>query len=135
MRRTYKNRIKRSRNTIKNKYRKTSNKRKFRKGGLGAARQAFRSRFVQGAAQTGKQIVSEVSKDVAGRLTKSTLQDENEGTVSQRTQRIIKRAFNVPPSKVRTPKISTPKLTVPKTSLISPPDQISKSTSKFKLMR
>jgi len=117
-----------------------SKKYRYRKGGFGSARQAFTRRFVQGATQTGKQIISEVGKDIAGRVTKSTLQDENEGTVSERADRIVKRAFNVPRDKPTTPKLTTPKLTTMKqstlkTPLVVPFQPIAKDFGKIRAMR
>lgn len=140
MRRTYRNRFRRHMKTKRRKRQTKSKKRSYRKGGLGSARQAFTRRFIQGATQTGKQLVSEVSKDVAGRLTKSTLQDENEGTIVDKANRIVKRAFNVPPPKLSTPKLSTPKLSTPKLttikpSVLTPTEPTLKNLGKLRTMR
>lgn len=135
MRRTYRKRFKAKKETLRRKHRRQSKKRRSRKGGLGAARRAFTKRFVQGAAQTGKQIASEVSKDVAGRLTKSAIQDENEGTISDKSKRIIKRAFNVQPTKFRTPGTHTTRLDFPKTPLVLPIEAMSKNVNQLKAMR
>ena len=133
--RTYRKRIESKKKTLGRNYRKQSKKRRSRKGGLGSARQAFTRRLVQGAAQTGKQIVSEVSKDIAGRLTKSAFQDENEGTIAEKSKRIVKRAFNVPPPKLRTPGMNTARLDFPKTPLVVPIETMSKNVNRLKAMR
>ena len=141
MRRTYRKRYRRHQKTNRRiKRSNKSKKRSYRKGGLGSARQAFTRRFIQGATQTGKHLVSEVSKDIAGRLTKATLQDENEGTVPEKTNRIVKRAFNVPSPKLSTPKISTPKLSTPKLAamkpqVLTPTGPTLKTLSRLKTMR
>lgn len=137
MKRTYRNRFKKHQKTIRRKCQNKSKKRSYRKGGLGAARQAFTRRFIQGATQTGKQVVSEVGKDIAGRLTKSTLQDENEGTITDKTSRIVKRAFNVPPPKTElsTPKLSKHGLMTHKPSVLIPTEPKLKSLGRLGIIR
>jgi hypothetical protein len=107
-------RRKRASSIRRTKYRKRNQwriikSRRHRRGGFGSARQAFTRRFIQGATQTGKQLTSELGKDIAGKLTKSALQDDNDGSLGERTQRIVKRAFNVPSPKPITPKSIVPK--------------------------
>jgi len=99
MRRTVKKRImakERKTQLLRRNNRKMLRRKTYRKGGFGSARQAFTRRFIQNASQTGKKLGSEIGKDIAGRLTKAALQDENSGDMTEKTKRIVKKAFNVP---------------------------------------